>query len=66
MGLDRVVEVDEAQQAKLAAFAVLKRFLLMPHLYDCADHAFGLAVGLRPIDTSKLLTDTKIEGRIKE
>ena len=49
MGLDRVVEVDEAQQAEMAVFAILERLLLMPHLHDRTDHAFGFAVCLRII-----------------
>ena len=57
VGLDRVVKVDEAQQAEMTALAVFKGFLLVPHLHDGADHALGLAVGLGPFDPRKLLTD---------
>ena len=60
MGLDRVVEVDEAQQAEMAVFAILERLLLMPHLHDRTDHAFGFAVCLGPVDARELLADTEL------
>lgn len=66
MGLDRVVEVDETQQAELATLAIFKRLLLMPHLHNGADHAFGLAVGLGPIDAGKLLTNTEFSTGFDE
>ena len=44
MRFDRVVKVDKPQQADLTALPISKNFLLMPHLHECTDHPFGLAV----------------------
>jgi hypothetical protein len=60
VGLDRVVEVDETQQTNLSIFPVLKCLLLVPHLHDGTDHAFGFAVGLRSIDSRELLTNAQL------
>ena len=60
MGLDCIIKVDEAQQADLATLPVLEDLLLVPYLHQCADHALGLAIGLRPVDPNKLLANTEL------
>ena len=64
--LDGVVEIDEAHQADLAVFPTLKCLPLVPHLHNGADHAFGLAIGLGPVNSRELLTDTELKAGLHE
>lgn len=40
--------------------------LAVPHVYQCADNRLGFTVGLRTIDTSKLLTNTMLPASFDE
>ena len=66
VALDRVVEVDKAQQADLTILPILKRLLLMPHLHYCSYYTFGFSIGLWPIDSRELLTNTQFATGLHE
>jgi hypothetical protein len=48
--LDRIVEIDEAQEADLP----------VQNLNDCADPTFIFTIGLGSLDLGILLTDTEL------
>ncbi len=58
MGFHSIVEVNEPEKLDAPIGSVFKASLRVPHIQQSADDSFGFAVGLRPIDTCKLLTDT--------
>ena len=58
MRLNGIVEVNETDKLNTSVSSVFKTEFVVPHVHERADHALGFAVGLRTIDTSKLLTDT--------
>ncbi|PTQ66546.1 hypothetical protein C8R26_14812, partial [Nitrosomonas oligotropha] len=58
MRLNGIVEVNETEKLNASIGAVFKVNLAVPHIHQGADNPLSFTVGLRTIDTSKLLTDT--------
>ena len=58
MKLNGIVEVNETEKLNASIGAVFKVNLTVPHVHQGTDDPLSFAVGLRTIDTSKLLTDT--------
>ena len=59
MRLNGIVEINETERLNASSIgAVFKVNLAVPHVHQGADDSFGFTVGLRTIDTGKLLTDT--------
>lgn len=60
-----VVKVDESAQLGMPVLAAFEGVLVMPHPHGCMDDAFGLAVGLRPVDLGELLADALLRAGLE-
>jgi hypothetical protein len=63
---DGIIRVNKAAKLNLPVGAVFKIGLVMPHLQESPDGAFGFAVGLWSIDLSEFLADTEYFAGIDE
>jgi hypothetical protein len=66
MRLNGIVEINETEKLNVPIGAVFKVNLAVPHIHQCADNPLGFTVGLRTIDTGKLLTDTLLPASFDE
>jgi hypothetical protein len=57
-----IAEVNETDELNTAISAGFKGKLVVPHLHGRANDPFGFAVGLRPMDTGKLLADAVLQA----
>ena len=66
MRLNGIVEVNEMEKLNASIGTVFKVNLAVPHIHQCADNPLSFTVGLRTIDTGKLLTDTVLPANFDE
>ncbi|PTQ76673.1 hypothetical protein C8R26_11572, partial [Nitrosomonas oligotropha] len=56
--LNGIVEINETEKLNVPIGAIFEVNLAVLHVHQGADNPLSFTVGLRTIDTSKLLTDT--------
>ena len=66
MRFNGIVEINETEKLNASIGAVFKVNLAVPHIHQGADNPLSFTVGLRTIDTSKLLTDTVLPTSLDE
>ncbi len=66
MKLSGIVEVNETEKLNVPIGAAFKVNLAVPHVHQGADNPLSFTVGLRTINTSKLLTDTVLPASLDE
>ena len=66
MRLNGIVEINETEKLNVPIGAVFKVNLAVPHIHQGADNPLSFTVGLRTIDTGKLLTDTVLPASFDE